>query len=365
MSPVLDRTAISALVADVEAQLRPLEVRLAEAWWESNTNSSPAADLGRTEAELARREFLADPSTFGAIRNARDQLAHDADADPLLRRQLELLHDAFVPHQVPAELRRAIVELETTVESTFNNFRGSIDGRRVDDNAIAEILRSSDDADERRAGWEASKQVGGEVADDIRQLARLRNEAARALGYRDHFAMALATGELDEARLFTTLDDVDHATAAPFTEWKRTVDASLAQRFRCTTQELRPWHLDDPFFQYPPAEGAIAIDHLFADADLEALTVRTYDGLGLDVRSVLDHSDLYARDGKSQHAFCIDIDRDGDVRVLCNVEPSERWMDTMLHEFGHAIYDRECDHTCCHGWCEAPPIRSRPKASPC
>ena len=48
-------------------------------------------------------------------------------------------------------------------------------------------------------------------------------------------------------------------------------------------------------------------------------------------------------DGKSQHAFCIDIDREGDVRVLCNVEPSERWMETMLHEFGHAMYDRECD----------------------
>ena len=87
------------------------------------------------------------------------------------------------------------------------------------------------------------------------------------------------------------------------------------------------------------------IDHLFAGADLEALTLRTYDGLGLDVRHVLAHSDLYARDGKSQHAFCIDIDRDGDVRVLCNVEPSERWMDTMLHEFGHAIYDRECDRS--------------------
>ena len=57
------------------------------------------------------------------------------------------------------------------------------------------------------------------------------------------------------------------------------------------------------------------------------------------MRHVLDKSDLYARDGKSQHAFCIDIDREGDVRVLCNVEPNERWMDTMLHEFGHGIYD--------------------------
>jgi peptidyl-dipeptidase A len=58
---------------------------------------------------------------------------------------------------------------------------------------------------------------------------------------------------------------------------------------------------------------------------------------------VLARSDLYAREGKSQHAFCIHVDRDGDVRVLCNVEPNERWTETMLHEFGHAVYDRELD----------------------
>jgi len=331
------------LVADLEAHLRPLEVELAEAWWESNTNSSTAADQRRTAAELARREFLADPHRFAAVRAARDAVS--ATDDPLLRRQLDVLHDNFVPHQVPADLRRALVELETRVESTFNNFRGEIDGRRVDDNAIAEILRTSDDAADRRAAWEASKQIGPEVADRIRELARLRNQAAQALGARDHFALALATGELDEDRLFATLDDVDRATAAPFADWKHGVDERLATRFGCPVEDLRPWHYDDPFFQTPPAEGGVAIDHFFTDADLEALTVRTYDGLGLDVRAVLAHSDLYARDGKSQHAFCIDIDRAGDVRVLCNIEPSERWMDTMLHEFGHAIYDRECDRT--------------------
>lgn len=329
------------LVAEMETELRPLEVELAEAWWESNTKSSPAADERRTAAELARREYLADPARFAAVRSARDRVS--PGDDPLLRRQLDLLHDAFVPHQVPADLRRAIVELETRVESTFNNFRGQIDGRRVDDNAIAEILRTSDDSVERRAAWEASKQIGHEVADRIRELARLRNQAAQALGARDHFALALATGELDEDRLFATLADVDRATAEPFAGWKHDVDERLAERFGCTVDDLRPWHYDDPFFQTPPAEGAVSIDRFFDAADLEALTVRTYDGLDLDVRAVLQHSDLYARDGKSQHAFCIDIDRSGDVRVLCNVEPSERWMDTMLHEFGHAIYDRECN----------------------
>jgi peptidyl-dipeptidase A len=328
-------------VAAIAARLRPLEIELSEAWWQSNTQSSPAAEARRTAAELARRSLLADPDAFAAVRAARASV--DGATDPILRRSLDVLHDAFAPHQVPDDLRRAIVELETAVESTFNNFRGAIDGQSVDDNAIAEILRNDDDPEQRRAAWEASKQIGVEVSAQLRELARLRNRAARGLGYRDHFAMALATGELDEDRLFATLADVDRATAEPFTAWKHELDASLATRFGCDAEQLRPWHLDDPFFQSPPAAGGIAIDHFFVDADLEALTLRTYDGLGLDVRPVLARSDLYARGGKSQHAFCIDMDRDGDVRVLCNVEPSERWMDTMLHEFGHAVYDRECD----------------------
>ncbi len=255
LAPDVASLSPTELVADLEAQLRPLELELAEAWWQSNTNSSPEADERRTAAELARREFLADPMRFAAVRAARDAVS--SDDDPLLRRQLDVLHDGFVPHQVPSDLRRAIVELETRVESTFNNFRGEIDGQRVDDNAISEILRTSDDVDERRAAWSAAKQIGPEVADRIRELARLRNQAAQALGARDHFALALATSELDEDRLFATLDDVDRATAAPFAEWKHDVDERLATRFGCRVADLRPWHYDDPFFQAPPAEGAV------------------------------------------------------------------------------------------------------------
>ncbi len=324
--------------ADLEARLRPLEVALGEAWWESSTRSSSEADARRIDTELARREALADPDVFRAVGDALTRAE-----DPLVVRCLEVLRDACLPHQVPADLRRAVVELETEVESTFNTFRGTIDGQTVDDNAIAEILRTSDDSDRRRAAWEASKQIGGEVAESIRALARLRNRAAVALGFRDHFALALACGELDEDRLVATLDEVDRVTAEPFVRWKAELDTRLAERFGISTTELAPWHLEDPFFQAPPTAGSLALDDHFVDADLEALTVRTYDGLGLDVRDVLERSDLYGRPGKSQHAFCIDIDRDGDVRVLCNVEPSERWMETMLHEFGHAIYDREVD----------------------
>jgi peptidyl-dipeptidase A len=227
----------------------------------------------------------------------------------------------------------------------FAQHRGEIDGTTVDDNDIAQILRTSDDIGLRRRAWEASKTIGPAVADRLRELARQRNAAARALGWRDHFALALGTSELDESRLFATLDAVDDATAAPFRAWKAELDTRIADRFGIAVNELAPWHYDDPFFQAAPVGEEADLDPLFADRDVEALTVRTYAGIGLDVAPVLTRSDLYPRDRKNQHAFCTDIDREGDVRVLCNVTPSERWMETLLHEFGHGTYFAEVDRT--------------------
>ncbi len=61
-------------------------------------------------------------------------------------------------------------------------------------------------------------------------------------------------------------------------------------------------------------------------------------GIGLPIDDVIARSDLYEKPGKSPHAFCTDIDRKGDVRVLANIVPNEYWMGTMLHELGHSVY---------------------------
>ncbi len=60
------------------------------------------------------------------------------------------------------------------------------------------------------------------------------------------------------------------------------------------------------------------------------------------MRGVIFPSDLYEREGKSPHAFCARLGREYpyDVRVLANVRPDAYWMDAMLREFGHAVYDR-------------------------
>src|SRR3712207_9516353 len=88
----------------------------------------------------------------------------------------------------------------------------------------------------------------------------------------------------------------------------------------------------------------VDLDAFFESRDPVALSAEFFRGIGLEVDDVLARSDLYEREGKDQHAFCIDVDRRGDVRVLCNLRPNEKWMGTLLHELGHAAYDRYIPH---------------------
>ena len=52
------------------------------------------------------------------------------------------------------------------------------------------------------------------------------------------------------------------------------------------------------------------------------LAKQYYAGLNLPIEDLVEKSDLYEKEGKYQHAYCTDIDREGDVRVICNIKPS-------------------------------------------
>jgi peptidyl-dipeptidase A len=322
------------VASELEARLRPLSQARNLAWWDANVDASEENQKRRAESELDYSNALADPESFAAV-----QAARNGGGDPLARRRLDLLHDLMLPRQVPAGLRERMVELEASVEARFSRHRGVVGGEEVDDIAIRRILRESNDPAERRDAWEASKTVGAQVAADVRELARLRNEAARSLGHRDWFALSVATSEMDEERLLTTLAEADAATAVPFARWKAGLDVRLAERFGCAVASLRPWHYADPFFQEPPAEGAVDLDPLFRGGDVVSLARRTFEGIGMEVDTILGRSDLLPRPGKCQHAFCLDLDRAGDVRVLANVTDDHDSIETLLHELGHGVYD--------------------------
>ncbi len=338
-SPLADATAFAAAY---EARVAPVAKQSALAYWEATTTGDTDAFTRSGELELQLRQLHADPAEFERITT---WLADPAvNAEPLLQRQLQRIHSAYAPNQIDAALMETMVTLSTQVQESYSTHRGTIDGEAVDANQIYEILLTSTDADQRRKAWEASKQVGPIVAEPLVELVKLRNQAAVQAGYPDFYQMRLQLAEQDPATVQALFADMAARSQEPFEALKADLDAVLAERHGVPAAELMPWHYADPFFQEAPRISDRDLDAFYRGRSVEGVNTAYFEGIGLEVAPIIERSDLYPRDGKQPSAYCIDIDREGDVRVFCNLEDDDYWMSTMLHELGHAVYDVYIDH---------------------
>jgi len=323
------------------ARVAPLERAANLASWKASVSGLDADYEAAAQAELALETVYADPEAFRRLESWQQNTA----LDPALRRQLRILYLAYLEKQIPTALLEQLVRAQNVIDQTFSTFRGSIGSESYSDNDLQEILKSSRDSRRLQAAWEASKQVGEVVAPQLAEVVRLRNAAAQHLGYDDYFVLQLELQEFDAGDFMRLFDDLDALTRDAFLSMKADVDKRLARRVHLRPQSLRPWHYQNPFFQEAPVVFDVDLDALVADVDLLEVNRRYYAGLGLPVDSILAHSDLLEKEGKNPHAYCTDIDRQGDVRVFANLRPNEYWMATLLHELGHAVYDQGIDPT--------------------
>lgn len=321
-------------LAEHEARIRPLEIEVGKRWWLANISGRDEDFQAKQEIETRLDLALADRAKFAELKALHDQ----PPADPQLHRQIELLYRQYLPKQVDPQLLEQMLAKSNAIEKAFNTFRARVDERELTDNAVRTVLKQSRDSGERRKVWEASKRVGAAVEQELLALVGLRNQSAREAGFANYHVMQLYLAEQEQPQILALFDELDQLTREPFTRAKAEIDTALAAQSQVSISELRPWHYHDPFFQESPAVFGGDLDAVYAQQDLVALCRKFYAGIGLPIDDVLDRSDLFEKPGKSPHAFCIDIDRQGDVRVLCNVVPNEQWMGTLLHELGHAVY---------------------------
>ncbi len=134
-------------------------------------------------------------------------------------------------------------------------------------------------------------------------------------------------------------DELDALTREPFRAAKADIDARLAERLRHpASTTCAPGTTTTRSSRRRPPSSTPTSTPPTPRLDILKLCRDFYAGIGLPIDDVIARSDLYEKPGKSPHAFCTDIDREGDVRVLANIVPNEYWMGTMLHELGHSVY---------------------------
>ena len=184
------------------------------------------------------------------------------------------------------------------------------------------------------------------MAPQLVKLAKLRNAAARSLGFENFWDMEIRLQEHDPPHILAVFGELERLTREPFRQAKAEIDRARAARFGVLPDALWPWHYDNPFFQDAPPSDQVDLNEFYQGKTKEQIVEIArvfYRGIGLPAEEVLRHSDLFEREGKDQHAFCTSIDRSGDVRTLCNIKPTAEWMDTILHELGHAVYELGID----------------------
>jgi len=316
-------------------KIEPLQKERNLAAWNAAITGKAEDYKRASDLTLKVRRIYSNPQEFAFIEKVRKS---GEISNPVLARQFDLLYNHYLENQIEPELLRQIVDLSSQIERTFSTYRGKIEGREVTDNEIRDTLKTETDSQKRKQAWLASKQVGAVVADDVIRLAKLRNKAAHNLNFDNFHTFSLAVAEQDVKELDRIFDELYELTNEPFARLKADLDRILAAKYGVAVEDLMPWHYHDPFFQETPMVYDLDLDTYYQDKNIEELASRFYAGINLPVESILDDSDLYEREGKNPHAFCEDMDRRGDVRVLCNIKDNEYWMETILHELGHGVY---------------------------
>lgn len=324
-------------VKEYENKIIPLSKNYAETFFNASISGDPELYKKSAELELEITKIHSDKNAFDKIKNFQNS---GEISETVLARELQVLYNTFAGNQTSEELLEEIVKLSNKIEEKYSTFRAKINNKEVSDNEIDLILKKNTNSDELKEAWEASKQIGKEVKEDVIKLVKLRNETAKELGYNNYHEMSLTLSELDPIELYTLFDELDDKIADEYKLLKSEIDNHLSDHLNINKNELQPWHYQDKFMQQGPAIYNVNLDKYFNDKDLVKLTEKYFKGINLPIEDIIKRSDLFEKENKYQHAYCIPIDRKDDVRVLCNIKPDYKWMNTMLHEFGHAVYDK-------------------------
>lgn len=318
-------------------KVKPLEKALNTAYFDASINSNEEnwAKVAKFEKEYNAIFFNNDD--FNTLKQIKES---NAVKDPLLKRQLDILYNMYLSKQADTAKINRLTDMVSNIEQMYSKFRAKVGNKLLTDNDVEEILKNSTNNEELKKVWLAHKEIGPIVADSIIAVVKLRNGIARELGFNNYHEMSLKLSEQDPEEISRLFDELDNLTRDEFKKLKSEVDDFLAARLKIKPEQLMPWHYQNRFFQEAPQIFEIDFDKYFKDKDIVKLTEQYYASIGLPIDDIIARSDLFEKPNKNQHAYCINIDRENDIRVLCNVRPNARWMETMLHEYGHALYEK-------------------------
>jgi len=345
-SPIQERA--DRFLAFANAGYQALYRVNSEAQWVAVTDVTPEHDAA---AEATGKAYAAFNGNTALITEARDLLTHQKELNQVTVRQLKqlLLNAAEGPMTNP-DLVAKRVAAETKQASLMNGFEFKLNGQKITANQIDDKLEKSTDLGERKAVWEASKEIGPALKQNLVTLRDLRNGVAKEMKYPDYFALEVAAYGMTTDEMLKMLEEWMTTLRPLYLQLHTWVKYKLADKFHQPVPKKIPaqWIGNRWAQEWPGLVEAANIDKYFEGRKPEWI-IRTaeqfYTGLGFPSlpESFWPKSDLYPvppneKRKKNTHASCWHVDLEHDIRSLQSIEPNARWFFTAHHELGHGHY---------------------------
>ena len=247
-SPPAAIAAPSAIGSEVESYLESYDSTFKRlyyasqlAQWASNTHIL-AGDS--TNAVRARETGLALSRFVGSIENInriKGYLDHRAVLDPIQLRRLEIMqfNAADAPQTMPDVVRERLVAENAQVERLYG-FQFSLNGKPVTPNDIDDILQTSADLTQRRAAWDASKEVGRTLKPGMSKLRDLRNRGVKSMGYPDFFAYQVSDYGMSADEMLHLTDTMLVQLRPLYRELHTWARYELAKRYHQRVPDMLP-----------------------------------------------------------------------------------------------------------------------------
>src|SRR3989442_1331064 len=319
-----------------------------EAQWLAVTDVTDAHDAA---AEATGKAYAAFNGNTGIHAEARDLLTQQKELSELTVRQLKqlLLNAAEGPMTNP-DLVSKRVQAETKQASILNSFEFKLNGQKITANDIDNKLEKSSDLAERKAVWEASKEIGPALKPNLVTLRDLRNGVAKEMKYPDYFALEVAAYGMTTDQMLKMLENWMATLRPLYLQLHAWAKYKLAEKYHQPVPKKIPAHwINNRWGQeWPGLVEAANIDKYFEGRKPEWI-IKTaeqfYTGLGFSPlpQSFWEKSDLYplppdSKRKKNTHASCWHVDLENDIRSLQSIEPNARWFFNAHHELGHGYY---------------------------
>jgi hypothetical protein len=305
---------VARFVGELDHRLERFDRAILIADWNLQVGRSR---VGAGPWQLRRAQFLSDdrllPWVRSALRRSSSRPTH---------RRLELLERVLLDTQV--EQTSQIIRLRSELSERITTYRPRWKGKRVNRAVLSNVIQKSPVAADRRAAHLALEPLYRPLERGLHELIELRNERARAFGYRN----------LAEMR--HSFDHLTSRQVRSFAESTALLARPRLRNLRDTFQEStgdsswNPWD-----FLYARELQAPLPDRWFPREEMLPSALRAARAWGFHTDRmrfrVVFHDTPFG-------GLTLAPDPPEDVRIL--VHPQGGWTRTMVmfHEVGHAVH---------------------------